>query len=224
MPAPRLFRPKFFGPPAFYAVRQSLFGQAQALRQNRKSDFLPLVENECSFRVVVLLLLRASPAAVFCAIRTAVAFAIYRGAFGPLTHIPQEGGKIRPRRINSYSACAITRVFGMLGVGAPLDHSRPRIISSRLAGFCGMPMLRASRAVSAGLGAILTPASVKAALRGVKTSSAFSAANNHRFDLLAHGARIVQNKIARNKKAGGRVMAGLTRRRAAEANLYRGLA
>lgn len=157
------------------------------------------------------LLFWCSPSAIFRKIAFSPVYPVNRGSFRSLSHIFKKNLKIiHPVFSYCNSSPAIRAIFGVLGVGASLYHSRPRRITAALSAFGGMSMPSACCSISAGLRAILTSTSLNSIFRGFHFFATFKTICFYPYAARCHIALSLFNKIILAvfndfSKVGGRV-------------------
>lgn len=161
-----------------------------------------------------------TPATVVRCVRTISIDSVDRRSHWTFAHIRQKGRKIfQPPLADSYSAAPISPIVMRVRFSATLHHSGPAHVGSGLRSASRMTMNYLRRSIFARLAAIFPAAGSYSARARPKHEfePALFAGAAFSFNFFAHVSMLSHH-------AAGRVMAGLTRRRAAEAQLFTALA
>jgi hypothetical protein len=204
--------------PAFqYPIGQGFFPHIKVSGQCGDRDFLPLEYDNSVGPKVGGLLGRGCPPAIFWRITFAAINAVKRHACWALAHILKECRKFLPSIANRNSHGAVSRELGSIGVPASLGHALPRVVRGAGRVMARMSMLRHLRTHGAASGAEASTASADPVLLGCEVRSALAANAVNVWGFAHMGLQFSQVYMA-----GGRVMAGLTKRRASERAVFEG--
>lgn len=198
---------------------------AEPLAQFRQRDALAAIEHDGYVRHMRLLLLWSSPATIVGLVVSVAIDAVQRCSFWTFPHVSEKHFKRLPAVTNTNTLGPVIREFRSQRVLAPLLHRGPRIVGAALPVVPAVPVSRAVEFCRTSTRAKFTPPTRYS--RGVDREClpARRADYVEHRKLLAHRLVIPgMTMVCQQIKAGGKVLPGLTRRRAAEAELYRGRA
>lgn len=218
---PRGHAPIFDGPTGVDPICERVYLDTKFAGQRTKRKRLANIVDHAVATQIVLLLRRRRPSTVSTKIAFGSVYPVNCGSVWALSHVRHEAVERQPFFADSNTSAAVARELCCAGIRASLLHGKPSVVRRRVLARTSVPVRRRPQAAITSAGAKASSAVPNSCGPCLERLPAASANNGYLRDRI-HGKAVANLPSSSIKYCDGRVLAGLVKRRAAEAHLYLG--